>query len=149
MAPNNVPRPSDAEEHTECTPLLPGEREALRPERTRILIAICTLLIVLDIAGYLAIAPQTKIFQDIICAKYYNETITSFQMDDKRCKIEPVQSEIALLNGWKDTLDQLPGIVFAVPWGIAADKFGRKPVLLLGMFGYTLADFWVKIICRF
>jgi MFS family permease len=133
MAPENVSEPSNAEEHSEDTPLLSSECESLRRKPTRILITICTLLIVVDIAGYLAIAPQTKIFQDIVCAQYYNETVATVQIDDKRCKIEPVQSQIALLSGWKDTFDQLPGIIFAVPWGIAADRFGRKPVLLLGI----------------
>lgn len=37
--------------------------------------------------------------------------------------------------------------LIAIPYGILADKLGRKPVLLLSLLGYMLEDILVKIIC--
>jgi MFS family permease len=123
-----------------------------KPSSTNFLLKVCALMVILDISGYLAIAPQTKIFQDIICADYYlrsnGSTATALDISHYDCKIEPITSEVALINGWKDTFDQLPGIVFALPWGIAADRVGRKPVLLLGVLGCLLGELWMKSVCK-
>ena len=38
-------------------------------------------------------------------------------------------------------------VLLAVPYGFVADKFGRKPVLLLGIVGVILSDIWVMAVC--
>jgi hypothetical protein len=42
--------------------------------------------------------------------------------------------------------NQVPGIVLALPYGFAADKFGRKPVLLLSLIGLILEEMVVRFI---
>lgn len=120
-----------------------------------VLALVCALLLLIDIAGFLGLAPQTQIFEDIICQNYYagidkkpNQSYTAIS-DDERCKIEPVQSELAMILGYKETFDQLPGIFFGVAYGLLADKIGRRPVLLFGMLGLALSGMWVKIVCWF
>ena len=44
-------------------------------------------------------------------------------------------SELGLLVA----LSSLMEFVFAPVWGVVSDRFGRKPVLLIGMFGYALS----------
>ncbi|KUL91414.1 hypothetical protein ZTR_01496 [Talaromyces verruculosus] len=68
---------------------------------------------------------------------------------NERCKIEPVQSELAIIQAYKDTFDQLPGIVLGVVYGLLADRVGRKPILLCGMLGLALSGLWVKVVCWF
>lgn len=117
----------------------------------RVLTLVCTLLMLLDIAGFLGMAPQIQIFEDIICQNYYAGQLN--QIDtlpvNERCKIEPVQSELAVIQAYKDTFEQLPGIVFGVVYGLLADRVGRKPILLCGMLGLSLSGLWVKVVCWF
>ena len=122
-------------------------------ESTRVLVLVCILLLLLDIAGYLQAAPQTKIFEDIICQNYYANLANGTRGDalsiDDPCKVEPVQSELAVMQGYKDSLEQIPGMVLGVAYGILADRIGRRSVLFLGIFGLFVSGLWVKIVCWF
>ena len=69
-------------------------------------------MLTIDFGAFLGATPQIKIFEDIICRDYYaklNQTII-LPLDDAICKTEPVQSELALINGWKRTFDVLPSM---------------------------------------
>lgn len=150
----------------EATPLLSTEQEGSQQRQddhlgnvksdprtfqqsTRVITLVCTLLLLLDIAGFLGMAPQMQIFEDIICQNYY--THQPSQIDtlpvNERCKIEPVQSELAIIQAWKDTFEHLPGIVFGVAYGLLADRFGRRPILLCGILGLAMSGLWVKVVC--
>ncbi|KAJ4420992.1 hypothetical protein N0V82_004034 [Gnomoniopsis sp. IMI 355080] len=62
------------------------------------------------------------------------------------CKSPDVQGELAILNGWKDTFDQIPGIIMALPCGFAADRIGRKPIILLALTGLLLEEVSTRLI---
>ncbi|OKL60951.1 hypothetical protein UA08_03240 [Talaromyces atroroseus] len=96
-------------------------------QSTSILALVCTLLMLIDISGFLGMAPQMQIFEDIICQNYY---ATGNRTSLHDCKTEPVQSELAIIQAYKDTFDQLPGILFGVVYGLLADRVGRRPILL-------------------
>ncbi|PWY69794.1 hypothetical protein BO70DRAFT_432438 [Aspergillus heteromorphus CBS 117.55] len=36
-----------------------------------------------------------------------------------------------------------------MPYGVLANRIGRRPVLFLGILGFTLCDLWIKIVCWF
>ena len=82
-----------------------------------VLCSICVLLIFLTSGDFIAISPQTKLFEDIICNNHYGgvytttSNVTGFSgtRDENRCKAEPVQSELAIVLGWKETFEQIPG----------------------------------------
>ena len=44
--------------------------------------------------------------------------------------------------------DNIIDMLLALPYGIAADRFGRRPILLLFIVGYILGDTWVKLVCE-
>jgi hypothetical protein len=80
----------------------------------RALIHLCILIALLDFSGYLILAPQTNIFENIICDKYYMG-----REEERDCKALAVQSELAFIRGWKDAFAQLPGLLD--PWGWARE----------------------------
>jgi hypothetical protein len=94
------PQPSTTKIHDKPTPL-------------RVIIVISSVLLISDLAGYAAFAPQLDIFESIICQQYYaglgNSTTLIGHLDRQKCKIAPVQSELALINGWSDMFPQIPG----------------------------------------
>ncbi|PWY90339.1 adenylate cyclase [Aspergillus sclerotioniger CBS 115572] len=124
-------------------PLLGPSKLPDRSSRWRLLALICFVVLVQDFAEYIARAPQIEIWIEIVARK-----LCPGVQDGSGC-MDLVQSEVALLEGWKDTLEQVPGILFAVPYGVLADRIGRRPVLLLCAVGFTLSDVWVKIVCWF
>lgn len=39
------------------------------------------------------------------------------------------------------------GILFGVFYGMAADRYGRRPILVLALAGMTMATAWAQMIC--
>jgi len=62
-------------------------------------------------SNFLQLAPMTVIMESIICKNYHrqaNSTSGSYQQgSDARCKIEPIQSELAKIRGWQQLFDCL------------------------------------------
>ncbi|KAH8196096.1 hypothetical protein TruAng_009752 [Truncatella angustata] len=84
-----------------------------------------------------------KIYESLICKQLFGHETDE---DDAVCKSSPVQNELALLNSWKGTFDQLPGIALALLYGLAADRIGPKPVLLLALTGLMLEESFIRLI---
>jgi hypothetical protein len=106
--------------HNETTPLLDAsQHDSDNPSQStsswtskqwRVMVIGSIILLTVDFGVYVAVPPEIKIYEDIICRDYYaklNQT-TAFPLDDAICKTAPVQSELALVNGWKSTFDVLP-----------------------------------------
>ncbi|KAJ5259218.1 hypothetical protein N7478_012199 [Penicillium angulare] len=118
----------DALEDSEARPLL-SENASIhntttsknRKSRKRFIVLLVSAIFILaaDFGSNLSVAPQTAIFEQIICQKYselsgpLNTThIASDAVNP--CKSETVQGELALILGYKDGLDVLPSIWSAV-----------------------------------
>lgn len=106
----------------------------------QILLVGALLILLTDFGFFLSIPPQTKIFEDILYRQYYESHPQSAQSSEQDRKIIPVQSELAQINGWKDTFDAVPSILVAVPYGARADRIGRKPCLLLSIAGVLMGE---------
>lgn len=68
---------------------------------------LCVILLIVDFVMFSSYAPLTAVFEDIICNKYYSSSIPSSLLQHD-CKVAPVQSELAFVKGYKDTLSQIP-----------------------------------------
>lgn len=136
---------------------------------------LAVLVVIFDFGTYLSAAPQIQIFEQIACDRYYRHAGIQAPLQNgttrphhpiadtgnirgpgaldnstwKDCTIDPVQNEVALVTQLLNTFDQIPSILLAVPFGILADRIGRRPVLLLSIAGGLLEDIFTKLICWF
>lgn len=70
-------------------------------------------------------------------------------MPEALCKVDPVQQKLAMIFGWQDTFDAIPGLLLAIPFGALADRWGRKWIFLASLIGLQLNAAWVLFICYF
>ncbi|OJZ80075.1 hypothetical protein ASPFODRAFT_148312 [Aspergillus luchuensis CBS 106.47] len=98
-----------------------------------------------EIALILVATPMRPIQEDIICRKHYPGALDANSM----CKNDIVQSELSLIKGWEVTFGLLPGMITAVPYGMAAERYGRRLVLGLSLLGITLSQAVDIIVCYY
>ncbi|KAK5997620.1 Efflux pump ustT-like protein [Cladobotryum mycophilum] len=115
---------------------------------SRVFVQLCIITLLFDFTQYSVYAPLTAVFEEIICNHYYSSGFNGLVLQ-RDCKVIPVQSELAIVKGYKDAFNQIPSIVLGIPLGMLADRMGRKPVILLFLLGIFLSDSWVKIVCLF
>ncbi|XWX01277.1 hypothetical protein V2A60_009303 [Cordyceps javanica] len=144
----------------ETTPLLLGDetqRQHQRPPITGSFFqaggtrSICLLIalfsFMLAVAGAVSEVPTTRLVEDHICRSYYDEQQKQQQqrinappteIDETMCKVDEVQSRLVFLNGWISMIQGTLELLVAFPYGIYADRNGRKPVLRLSLVGVIL-----------
>ena len=159
---------SEANESSPLLPTSPAERsvEASLPRhrifRTRQSIILVLLLVILlcSFGDQLEEAPLARIYESIICYKYYEQHDTSKLrlprnelgagaiggVDEMWCKEPEVQDDLAMLNGLQPFLDGLPGLLLAVPFGWAADRYGRWPFLMLNIIQAIVKLAWAQFV---
>lgn len=97
---------SDADAQTEA---------ARSSKKVLILVACATLVLAADFGFFLSQAPQTAVFEQIICRDHGLQprdalSATGHAPGGDPCKSEAVQGELALVLGYKDGLDVLPSM---------------------------------------
>jgi len=99
-------------ELTQVPPLSPSPSTSpslLHSHEWRIILITTAVSVALNIGNYISWAAQTALLQKIVCNNPYDLAQPGFGADlVDRCKAEPVQSEIAYINGWKDVFEILP-----------------------------------------
>jgi MFS family permease len=96
-----------------------------------IVVAMCFMVVglfpgvdaLLDVGGL-------EILEGILCRRTHGDVPNP--PTDPRCKDAAVQGEFARLTALSFTLSFIPGLT-AVTWGVVAEKYGRKPVLVLSL----------------
>ncbi|POR39544.1 Uncharacterized protein TPAR_00264 [Tolypocladium paradoxum] len=121
-------------------------------------------------AGSLVAVPITKLLEDNLCRRHY----ARFQdgagaIDERLCKVEQVQSQLAWLTGALDSFEAVVGVIVALPYGVLADRYatlflppspsglelirpiriGRRPVFALSSLGTLLTLAWNAVVLRF
>ncbi|CAI7565045.1 unnamed protein product [Penicillium bialowiezense] len=134
-------------------PLLAHTTSALESKKIVVFTVCAVLLLAVDFGFYMSNAPQLAVFEDIICRNYKEtlrrtgEALTPSLIEGNPCKSEAVQGELALVIGYKDTFDVLPGLLLSLPYGVLSDRWGRRPLLYLGLLGILLGEVWVRLVC--
>ncbi|OAA64742.1 Major facilitator superfamily domain, general substrate transporter [Niveomyces insectorum RCEF 264] len=114
------------------------------PRKNLVTVAsIMGMLALFEMASALQSIPLNQVVEDIICR---NIAGTGLPLGD--CgENTKVQAELAFLRGWQLTLDLLPGLLTAVPYGYIADKHGRKTMLVLSVVGTMLTQLIYLTVC--
>lgn len=87
--------------------------------RLYVLTIMLGLVFLLDVGGTIAAAPSIRILESILCHDYYKEFDPSRigkngVVEEKYCKIDPVQGLMVYLNGWDGFFSCLPGMMNGV-----------------------------------
>lgn len=158
MVVNRQPSPDEAAPLLSPTPNSDAaatqeqQQSSKQAKKLLILVACGFFVLAADFGFFMSQAPQTTIFEQIICRNYLlhsrDDVNTDLYDSSARdpCKSEIVQGELAIINGYKDTFDVLPSIILSLPYGVLADHWGRKPVLYLGALGIVLGELWVRLV---
>lgn len=161
---------SDERHATESDPLLPpaefinaaatsaaSDEDAdtrTTAERLRIALPCLLCFFCLILGDALTTTPVLQIREDLICRRMFPDAGVlpppGTNLDQHPlCKSNPVQAELALVNGWELTFAMVPSILTGVPWGIAADRYGRTRILQLANVGVLLSFVWQIVVYSF
>ncbi|KAF5524262.1 MFS efflux pump atnC [Colletotrichum aenigma] len=113
-----------------------------------VILMLALLKFSITTSGTLLMIPMLRLIEDDICHKHYrlphSETIP-----EMKCKVDPVQKDMAWLFGWQSLLGAIINMLVAFPYGILSDRIGRKAVLLLAYFGTVLTFSWAPLMLSF
>ncbi|MCJ1435788.1 hypothetical protein MMC27_005163 [Xylographa pallens] len=113
----------------------------------RVLLTAYIVLICIMFGDYMQQSPKIQIYESILCSDYYSK-IDTHLMQGRDCKVKAVQKELATLRGVERLTELLP-TVLAIPYGIAAKKYGHRTILTLGCLGFGFAQTWTLFVCWF
>ncbi|KAF2723997.1 MFS general substrate transporter [Polychaeton citri CBS 116435] len=137
-----------------------GKQESSRLSHRLIVIAMMLTLLVMSCGDKLVESPQQRIMESIVCYKYYEKVDPSKLLASREtvgagaiggvpemlCKVDPVQDTLAKLNGYQQLFDGLPSLLLALPFGWAADHFGRRPIVLMGLVAFGVRQVVIDVV---
>ena len=131
-----------------------AEEKAAHRFRMKVTILMFLIIIAVDLPSVMHHASQIRIFESIICHQYYRKhDPTQFTIDgiipEALCKIESVQAEMSSLRGWGSFWGHLPGLFLAIPFGMLADKYGRKWIFVMNIVAMQGKATWQYVVCAY
>ncbi|RDA85478.1 hypothetical protein CP532_0019 [Ophiocordyceps camponoti-leonardi (nom. inval.)] len=127
----------------ETTPLL--GRQLAAPSRSTVIL-LSLVIFSLSCFSSVGSVPLNRLLEDRLCRQYGAHHARLSFFDERVCKADAVQSQLAYINGILETLEAVVGLLVAFPYGALSDKVGRKPVILLSIAGFTLGSAWTALI---
>ncbi|KAI1413263.1 MFS general substrate transporter [Hypoxylon sp. FL1857] len=161
--------PRNSNEFSESSPLLADERPRrpshrptlsvtsiasvhvpkLHNGRTIVNLLCIIALIASSATGFIGI-PVTRVVEDVVCRQYLGVAEgVGGPIDEKDCKKNAIQEKVAFVIALSSSLDAAVGFLAAFPWGLVADRIGRKPVVSIALFGILLNLLWCIAVLYF
>ncbi|KAI0395036.1 major facilitator superfamily transporter [Xylariaceae sp. FL0594] len=110
---------------------------------------LCLVILVAASAAGFTYIPLTRLVEDAFCRQYYGShagEIPDGPIDERLCKDRHIQTQVAFVFAVSGALDAVVGFLAALPWGMAADRIGRRPVLALALLGGSLSCVWWLVV---
>lgn len=115
------------------------------PGTLRVSVIVFFVVVLQQIAAAFLLPAILYFAEAIVCQNVYGDVTDP--VNDKRCKSTEVQSLFSVVVGFDSTFSMAASMIASIPVGIAADRFGRRPFLVLAVFSGVL-DFACKaIVC--
>lgn len=101
-------------------------KKILAREETPILLCVFTLQFLASFAKHIIEVPFIALIESTICAKYYRDQgsdhlFAAPEVDERLCKLPPIQDKLSIVTGWKFAFDALPGKWLSVRLEQSAD----------------------------
>ncbi|CEJ83810.1 hypothetical protein VHEMI03266 [[Torrubiella] hemipterigena] len=143
----------------EQTPLLTGSQqddathgyrfglEDQRPPKYKVILLLSLILTCYFVGASIFVVPLNSLADDYLCRKM-------FPSSPDGCKGDPaerdaVSAEFADIDAWSLTFTLLPSLLSSIPFGVLADKIGRRIPFFLNVIGLTLSTWYsVFIVCN-
>ena len=143
-----LPRDGDTN-HDELNPN-PKSKSTAR----RLIITLFVMVLIVEMGMAMTGGPITRISESIVCRHFYTHEDPSKigadgEVDEELCKIGEVQCELAVVKGYMELFDGVLCAVLAIPYGLLADRKGRKWTLLLSIPAFTLNAVIILCVLRF
>ncbi|KAI1489774.1 major facilitator superfamily domain-containing protein [Biscogniauxia mediterranea] len=127
---------------------------------------LCLIILVATSAtGFIAI-PFTRLAEDVLCRRYYGveqqqqqwgggggggigpgaDAANSSPIDEGLCKENSIQSRLAFIMAINSALEAVASLLAAFPWGLAADRIGRRPVSAIALGSMVVALLWAMVV---
>ena len=128
-----------------------------------ILLILMLVILLIAVGEEMLESPMTRITEAVICYRHYEDVDPSKLLIGREgigpgatggvaelyCKVDAVQSKLATLRGWTHLFDSIPGLLLAVPFGWAADRYGRRPFVMLGIANFVLRNARFQLVTWF
>jgi hypothetical protein len=107
-----------------------------------------------DLGGQIRVAPEVEMLERLVCRDYYQRLHSNAIYRDGvaveyLCKADGVQSQLANLRGGLSLVRGIAQLMVVLPFGLLADKVGRRLVITLSLLSLCLADGWIVIVCEY
>ncbi|KAL9471549.1 hypothetical protein ACSS6W_009490 [Trichoderma asperelloides] len=107
----------------------------------------CILILTLKFLFLLSFNFQVTTLLTVLTRNVCHREHPEFDPGSPECFIDgEVRSELVLFTRWNYALNNVPGILTALPYGFLADQYGRKRGLYLSLVGVALSQLYSIII---
>ncbi|KAI6782389.1 putative membrane protein-like protein [Emericellopsis cladophorae] len=103
-----------------------------------IVLVIASINFVLVMSGLMLLLPVYRLIEDALCHAHYHDDSPGL-IDEMKCKVDQVQSRLAFLLGWLGVVGSVFNFIVAYPYGLLADRIGRKPTALFAFSGVAVS----------
>lgn len=119
----------------------------------RLKLILFMMILAVDIGFAFLEGPMVRILESIACRQYFagvdpSKIGVNGNVPEDQCKVAEVQAELAAVKGYHMFFDGILSAAMAFPYGLLADRRGRKSTLALGLPGFavnsiiTIAVMW-------